>query len=95
VTGWVHVARDHGGVIFVDVRDREGLVQCVFRPEVSTEVHTRAGELRSEFVVAVRGVVERRSVETVNTKLPTGRVGFFNPARDRRMARDSAEIALS
>jgi len=83
VTGWVHVARDHGGVIFIDVRDREGLVQCVFRPEVSTEVHTRAGELRSEFVVAVRGVVERRSAETVNTRLPTGEIEIV--ARELRL----------
>jgi aspartyl-tRNA synthetase len=83
VTGWVHVARDHGGVIFVDVRDREGLVQCVFRPETSAEVHARAGELRSEFVVAVRGVVERRSPETVNAKLPTGEVEIV--ARELRI----------
>ncbi len=83
VTGWVHVARDHGGVIFIDVRDREGLVQCVFRPEVSADVHARAGELRSEFVVAVRGVVERRSPETVNTKLPTGEVEIV--ARELRL----------
>jgi len=83
VTGWVHVARDHGGVIFIDVRDREGLVQCVFRPEVSGEVHTRAGELRSEFVVAVRGVVERRSAETVNTRLPTGEIEIV--ARELRL----------
>ncbi|MBM4384870.1 MAG: aspartate--tRNA ligase [Deltaproteobacteria bacterium] len=74
VMGWVHVARDHGGVIFVDLRDREGVVQCVFRPEVSSAVHARAGELRSEFVVAVRGTVERRSAETVNAKLPTGEI---------------------
>jgi aspartyl-tRNA synthetase len=83
VMGWVHVARDHGGVIFVDVRDREGVVQCVFRPEVSAEVHARAGELRSEFVVAVRGVVERRSPETVNAKLPTGEVEIV--ARELRL----------
>jgi aspartyl-tRNA synthetase len=74
VTGWVHSARDHGGVIFADVRDREGIVQCVFRPEVSRDVHARASELRSEFVVAVRGTVERRSAETVNPKVPSGEV---------------------
>jgi aspartyl-tRNA synthetase len=83
VMGWVHVARDHGGVIFVDLRDREGVVQCVFRPEVSGAVHARAGELRSEFVIAVRGLVERRSAETVNAKLPTGEVEIV--ARELRV----------
>jgi aspartyl-tRNA synthetase len=72
VAGWVHGRRDHGGVIFIDLRDREGLVQVVFRPEVDAAAHERAGALRSEFVVAVRGTVERRSPETVNPKLPTG-----------------------
>jgi aspartyl-tRNA synthetase len=72
VAGWVHSRRDHGGVIFIDLRDRDGLVQAVFRPEVDAAAHARAGELRSEFVVAVRGVVERRTPETVNPKLPTG-----------------------
>ncbi|MCZ7618520.1 MAG: aspartate--tRNA ligase [Myxococcota bacterium] len=72
VAGWVHGRRDHGGVIFIDLRDREGLVQAVFRPEVDAAAHARGGDLRSEFVVAVRGTVERRSPETVNPKLPTG-----------------------
>jgi aspartyl-tRNA synthetase len=74
VAGWVHTRRDHGGVIFVDLRDREGLVQVVFRPEVEPAAHARAGELRSEWVALVRGVVERRTPETVNPKLPTGEV---------------------
>jgi aspartyl-tRNA synthetase len=72
VAGWVHGRRDHGGVIFIDLRDRGGLVQAVFRPEVDAAAHERAGELRSEYVVAVRGIVERRTPETVNPKLPTG-----------------------
>jgi aspartyl-tRNA synthetase len=74
VAGWVHGRRDHGGLIFVDLRDRDGLVQIVFRPEVAAEAHARAGELRNEFVLAARGVVERRSPETVNPKLATGEV---------------------
>jgi aspartyl-tRNA synthetase len=74
VAGWVQTRRDHGGVIFVDLRDREGLVQVVFRPEADTQAHARAGELRSEFVALVRGVVEPRSPETRNLKLPTGEV---------------------
>jgi len=74
LAGWVQRRRDHGGVIFVDLRDREGLVQVVFRPDASPAAHERAGELRSEYVILVRGVVQRRSPETVNPKLPTGEV---------------------
>jgi aspartyl-tRNA synthetase len=72
--GWVQRRRDHGGVIFVDLRDREGLVQIVFKPDTSPECHERAGGLRSEYVILVRGRVQRRSPETVNPKLPTGEV---------------------
>jgi aspartyl-tRNA synthetase len=72
--GWVHRRRDHGGVIFVDLRDRGELVQVVFKPEVSTESHDRAGELRSEYVIVVRGTVRRRSDETINPKMRTGEV---------------------
>ena len=72
--GWVHRRRDHGGVIFVDLRDREGLVQVVFRPDASPEAHERAGELRAEYVILVRGVVKRRSEDTINPKMPTGEV---------------------
>ncbi len=74
VAGWVHRRRDHGGVCFVDLRDREGLVQVVFKPEVAPEAHRLSEVLRSEFVVLVRGVVERRTPETVNPKLATGEV---------------------
>src|SRR5262245_60656311 len=72
--GWVQRRRDHGGVIFVDLRDREGLVQVVFKPDTSPECHEKAGALRSEYVILVRGRVQRRSPETVNPKLPTGEV---------------------
>ncbi|MEE9607249.1 MAG: aspartate--tRNA ligase [Myxococcota bacterium] len=74
LAGWVQRRRDHGGVIFVDLRDREALVQVVFRPDTSAECHERAGELRSEYVISVRGTVQRRSPETVNPKLPSGDV---------------------
>jgi aspartyl-tRNA synthetase len=74
VAGWVHRARDHGGVVFADLRDRTGLVQVVFRPDASADAHRRAGELRAEFVIAVQGEVRRRDPETANPSLPTGEI---------------------
>jgi aspartyl-tRNA synthetase len=74
VAGWVQRARDHGGVIFIDLRDRSGLVQVVFRPDASADAHRRAAELRAEFVLGVRGEVRRRDAETVNASLATGEV---------------------
>src|ERR1041385_4324907 len=61
LTGWVHSRRDHGGVIFVDLRDRTGLCQVVFRPEVAPSAHEKAKQIRSEDVIAVRGVLAKRS----------------------------------
>lgn len=72
--GWVYRRRDLGGVIFVDLRDREGITQVVFRQDVDPELHERADALRSEYVIAVEGRVERRSPETVNPKIPTGEI---------------------
>ena len=74
LAGWVHRRRDHGGVIFVDLRDRSGIVQVVFKPEVAAEAHARAGALRSEWVILVRGDVEPRSEDTINPKMETGEV---------------------
>jgi aspartyl-tRNA synthetase len=74
VAGWVQHRRDHGGVVFVDLRDRTGIVQVVFKPDTSPEAHERAGELRPEFVVLAQGRVDRRSDETINTAMPTGEV---------------------
>ena len=74
LAGWVHRRRDHGGVIFVDLRDRDELVQVVFRPDASPGAHAKAHELRSEYVILVKGVVQRRSPDTVNPNLPTGEV---------------------
>jgi aspartyl-tRNA synthetase len=72
--GWVQRRRDHGGLIFIDVRDREGVVQAVFNPEVDREVHAKAHTLRSEYVVAVRGDVAMRPQESINPDLETGEV---------------------
>lgn len=71
--GWVHNRRDHGGAIFIDLRDRYGLTQVVFRPDVGPQAHDLAGQLRSEFCIAVRGRVDSRG-ENVNDKLPTGEI---------------------
>jgi aspartyl-tRNA synthetase len=73
VMGWVHTRRDHGGVIFVDVRDRTGLIQVVFHPD-SPAAFAVAEDLRGEYVVAVRGRVTHRTPETVNPNLPTGAI---------------------
>jgi len=70
--GWVQRRRDHGGVIFVDLRDREGITQVVFNPEISQNVHIKAHEIRSEFVIGVRGRVEKRPDGMTNPNLATG-----------------------
>jgi aspartyl-tRNA synthetase len=72
--GWAATRRDLGGVVFIDLRDREGICQVVARSEVSKEAHGAADHARSEYVLAVVGEVERRSPETVNPKLATGTV---------------------
>ena len=74
VAGWVHRRRDHGGLIFVDLRDRSGLLQIVFNPDFSKSVHESAHSLRSEYVVSVKGKVVNRSEETINNDMPTGKV---------------------
>jgi len=74
LAGWVNSARDHGGVIFIDLRDREGLTQVVFRPEEDAEIATRSHELRDEDVVQIVGRVEKRLAGTENTKIATGTV---------------------
>ena len=77
VMGWILRRRDHGGVIFVDLRDRGGLVQLVFNPEFSPESHTRAHALRPEWVVAAKGVVRHRPEDSLNPELKTGTIEVF------------------
>jgi aspartyl-tRNA synthetase len=72
--GWVHRRRDHGGLIFLDLRDREGLTQVVFYPELCPGAHALAHDLRSEYVVAVRGRVAPRPQGTENPSLPSGAI---------------------
>jgi aspartyl-tRNA synthetase len=72
VAGWVHRRRDHGGLIFIDLRDRTGLLQLVFNPDEAGEAFELGHRLRAEDVLSVAGVVVRRSPETVNPDLPTG-----------------------
>jgi aspartyl-tRNA synthetase len=74
VAGWVHRRRDHGGLVFIDLRDRTGLVQLVFNPDEAGEAFELGHRLRSEDVLSARGRVVRRSPETVNPELPTGEV---------------------
>jgi aspartyl-tRNA synthetase len=73
VAGWVHRRRDHGGIIFVDLRDREGLLQVVFDPDLA-EVFREAERLRHEFVIRVKGRIRERPAGTVNANLGSGRV---------------------
>lgn len=73
VCGWVHNRRDHGGVIFLDIRDSSGLIQVVYEPE-QTDVFSKAETLRHEFVVAIKGTVRLRPLGMVNDKMPTGTI---------------------
>jgi aspartyl-tRNA synthetase len=74
VAGWVHRRRDHGGLIFIDLRDRSGIVQLVFHPETAGEAHRNAHALRSEDVLSAAGTVVRREPENVNPNLKTGEI---------------------
>src|SRR6266700_992093 len=72
--GWAHKRRDHGAVIFIDLRDRSGHTQAIFHEDVDPVVHQRAEQVRAEYVVAVEGKVATRTPETVNPNMPTGEV---------------------
>ena len=72
--GWVNRRRDLGGLIFIDLRDRYGLTQVVFNPELNPAAHEAAGELRNEFVLKVTGIVRHRPEGTENPRLATGEI---------------------
>lgn len=72
LVGWVARRRDHGGLIFIDLRDRSGLMQLVFSEAISIPAHTMAHRLRSEYVIAVSGIVVERNAQTINKELSTG-----------------------
>ncbi len=72
--GWVQHRRDHGGVIFVDLRDRKGITQVVFDPSVSAAVHEKAQEIRSEYVLGIKGKVSARPADMVNPRMTTGAI---------------------
>src|SRR4051812_21712243 len=85
--GWVNRRRDLGNLIFIDLRDRTGLVQIVFDKETDPALHTKAGNVRSEYVLAVVGIVKRRDAATVNKNLPTGEIEII--AEELRVLNDA------
>ncbi len=91
--GWVHRRRDHGGVIFVDLRDHTGLVQVVFDPDTA-EVFAAAERLRNEYVLQVRGRVRNRPEGTVNSDLPTGEIEVLGQGLDVLNAADTPPFQL-
>jgi aspartyl-tRNA synthetase len=74
LAGWVDTRRDHGGLIFIDLRDRAGITQVVFNPEINPEAHQQAHQLRSEYVISIRGKVRARPEGMANPNLKTGEI---------------------
>ncbi len=93
IMGWVQSHRDHGGVIFVDLRDREGLVQVVFNPEKSFDSHKKAETIKDEWVIAVKGLVSSRTPETINPNLKTGEIEVM--AQEIRILNQSKVLPFS
>lgn len=93
VTGWVFRRRDHGGLIFIDLRDRSGICQVVFSPEVSGEVHENAHNLRAEYVISVKGEIRRRPEGTENRDIPTGLVELY--VKELEVLNESAPLPFT
>ena len=74
VAGWVNKRRDHGNLIFIDLRDKSGVLQVVFNPEVSSDAHDLASNLRSEWVVQIKGIIVKRISGAENDSISTGSV---------------------
>jgi len=98
LAGWVHSYRDHGNLVFIDLRDKFGLTQLVFNPETQPEAHKLAGTARCEWVIAAKGIIQPRSEGMENPKLPTGQIEVFvqqleilNRSRTPPFEIDSAE----
>jgi len=94
VAGWVHRRRDHGGLIFIDLRDRSGVVQLVFHPDSAPEAHRAAHALRSEDVISASGTVARREPENVNPNLPTGEIELSVAELERLADADTPPFPL-
>ena len=83
LAGWVQNRRDHGGIIFIDLRDRNGLTQVTFDPDMcGAEAHAQADRLRSEWVISIEGTVKSRG-DNVNKKMPTGEIEVFASSHQR------------
>jgi len=74
LSGWVHSKRDHGSLIFIDLRDRYGITQIVFNPEINNKIYLQAKNLKSEYVIEIHGKVEQRPADSLNTALKTGEI---------------------
>ena len=74
LSGWVDTWRDHGGVVFIDLRDRVDVTQIVFNPDKDRKLHSESRKLRTEYVISVKGAVEARPKDTENTNLKTGKI---------------------
>ena len=74
LSGWVDTYRDHGELLFIDLRDRWGITQITFNPAENAEIHQVAKKIRPEFVIKVKGKIQMRPEGTINKKLPTGEI---------------------
>lgn len=93
LSGWVLRRRDHGGLIFIDLRDRSGLIQVVFNPDVSKDAHGTAHSIRSEYVISVKGEVKKRPEGTENPDIPTGAVELY--ANELKVLSEAAPLPFS